>query len=107
MKQRKKFTHNKCIYACTTKQKVGDSNYDKAVKIHYLGSVILGWNATEKMVEDVQPTEEIERHARLIENADAMYSALQAVNTCMTLDTPLAIETHKRILELLHKIDNK
>lgn len=45
MKQRKKFTHNKCIYACTTNQKVGDSNYDKAVKIHYLGSVILGWNA--------------------------------------------------------------
>jgi hypothetical protein len=45
MKQRRKFTHNKCIYVCTTQQKIGNSNYEKAVKIHYLGSVIIGWNA--------------------------------------------------------------
>ena len=45
MKQRKKFTHNNIVYVCTTNQKVGDSNYEKQVKIHWLGSVILGWNA--------------------------------------------------------------
>lgn len=45
MKQRKKFTHNNGIYVCTTHQKIGDSNYEKAVKIHYLGSIIIGWNA--------------------------------------------------------------
>ncbi len=44
-KQQKKFIHNTCIYVCTTTQKVSDSNYDKAVKIHFLGTVILGWNA--------------------------------------------------------------
>jgi|688.fasta_scaffold580705_1 hypothetical protein len=45
MKQQKKFTHNECVYHCTTHQKVGNSNYEKAVKIRYLGSVIMGWNA--------------------------------------------------------------
>ena len=59
MKQRKKFTHNNCIYVCTTHQKVGNSNYENAVKIHYLGSVIIGWNAKNNT-----PIEEIIEQAK-------------------------------------------
>lgn len=54
MKQRRKFKHNNCTYVCTTNQKIGDSNYNKAVNIHFMGSVILGWNAKNNTpIEDI------------------------------------------------------
>ncbi len=59
MKQRKKFIHNNCIYVCATYQKVGNSNYEKAVKIHFMGSVIIGWNAKNNT-----PMDEIVKEAK-------------------------------------------
>ncbi len=59
MKQRRKFIHNNCIYVCTTYQRVGDSNYEKAVKIHFMGSVIIGWNAKNNT-----PMDEIVKEAK-------------------------------------------
>ena len=59
MKQRKKFIHNNCIYVCTTAQKVGDSNYEMVVKIHFMGTVIIGWKAKNNT-----PMDEIVREAK-------------------------------------------
>lgn len=45
MKQQRKFKHNGCVYFCKTTQRVGNSNYDKAVLVYFMGTVIAGWNA--------------------------------------------------------------
>lgn len=50
---------------------------------------------------------EDEANARLIAAAPAMYEALKSVLSCMTLDSPLAVNTQKEILAILTRINKQ